>query len=207
MRKIILSSIGIIFLMTLCIQQIKAQSIFIKTGRNLTNYTFNSTSLANLQNEIGQTLELGYTGYRPNNKRFYYGLSAGIEEYNASGIILGSNLVWETTYANVKGLAYYELLHNEKNGIAIKSGLGLATMMHGRQQIDGKRYDLLKQDEFKGVFISPQIGLSYHMTINRMVSLCLDYDYAHQFSLTNTTDQKLQFINHSLSVGFSIDLN
>jgi hypothetical protein len=206
MKKIILLS----FLMILSIQVLQAQSIFIKSGRNLTNYKFgNATSESPfLQNEIGQSYEFGYISNQPSENRFYYGLSLGLEEYNASGGQYSTNaLVWETNYANFKGLGYYRLYSNEKSAIAIKGGLGLATLIHGRQQINGARFDLLKQDEFKGLFLSPQLGLSYTFSIDKSISLLLDYDYGRQFSLTNGTEQKLSFINHSLSLGFSVNIN
>ena len=209
MKKPFLLSFLIGFMVMLCIHQSKAQSISIKTGRNLTNYKFGNSNneLPGLQNEIGQTYEFGYISKRANDKRFYYGFSAGLEEYNASGSISTINLVWETTYANVKGLGYYKLFYNDKHGVALKGGLGLATLIHGRQQINGTRFDLLNQDEFKGLFISPQIGLSYNMFINKDISLRLDYDYGRQFSLSNNNStQRLQFINHSLSLGFSVNI-
>jgi len=207
MKKTFLLSFLTGTMVMLCIHQSKAQSIFIKTGRNLTNYTFGSTSLVQLQDEIGQTYEFGYTSKQTTDKRFYYGFSAGIDDYNASGSIAGTNLSWETTYANVKGLGYLQLLNNDKNGVALKGGLGLATLIHGRQQIDGVRYNLSRQDEFKGMFICPQIGLSYNLSLNKDVSLRLDYDYARQLSMGKNPNPKLQFNNHSLRLGFSVDLN
>lgn len=195
--------------MILSIQVLQAQSIFIKSGRNLTNYKFgNETSESPLlQNEIGQSYEFGYISKKPLENKFYYGVSLGLEQYNASGGQYSTNtLVWETNYANLKGLGYYRIYSSEKSSIAVKGGLGLATLIHGRQQINGARFDLLKQDEFKGLFLSPQIGLSYIFSIDNGISLLLDYDYGHQFSLTNGTEQKLSFINHSLSLGLSVNI-
>ena len=205
MKKTIL----LIFLMTLSIQVLKSQSIFIKSGRNLTNYKFSSSvnEAASLQNEIGKSYEFGYISNLSARKRFYYGVSLGLEEYNASGSYSSNQLVWETSYANLKGLGYYTLYKNDRQHVSAKAGLGLATLIHGRQQINTSRYNLLKENEFKGLFISPQIGLSYNFAINNQMKLLVDYDYANQYSLTNTSDQKLSFINHSLSIGFSVNIN
>lgn len=205
MKKTIL----LIFLMMLSIQVLKSQSIFIKSGRNLTNYKFSSSvnETAHLQNEIGKSYEFGYTSNLAAKKRFYYGVSLGLEEYNASGSYFSNQLVWETSYANLKGLSYFTLYKNDRQRVAVKAGLGLATLIHGRQQINTSRYNLLKENEFKGLFISPQIGLSYNFAINNQMNLLVDYDYANQYSLTNTSDQKLSFINHSLSIGFSVNIN
>ena len=192
------------------IQGIKAQSIFIKSGRNLTNYKLSGTTnqAVFLQNEIGQSYEFGYLSRQPEKKRFYYGISLGLEQYNATGGNYSpNNLTWETNYANLKGLGYFKILSANRNQIALKGGLGLATLIHGRQEINGTRYDLLKQDEFNGLLVSPQIGLAYSLQINKDINLHLDYDYANQFSVTNSSDQKLTFINHSLSLGFSVNIN
>lgn len=205
MKRTILLSI----LLMLSIQVLKAQSVFIKSGRNLTNYKL-SGAVNNpvfLQNEIGQNYEFGYLSNQKDNS-FYYGVSLGLEQYNATGgNYSANNLVWETNYANLKGLGYFKVLDNDINQIAIKGGLGLATLIHGRQEINGARYDLLKEAEFKGLFISPQLGLAYSMKINSDINIHLDYDYANQISLTNRSQQKLKFINYSLSLGFSININ
>jgi hypothetical protein len=207
MKKTILLSL----LLMLSIQILKAQSIFIKSGRNLTNYKFSSSTNESvfLQNEIGQNYEFGYLSEQPEKKRFYYGISLGLEQYNATGGNYSpNNLTWETNYAILKGLGYYKIFTAKRNQIAIKGGLGLATLIHGRQEINGTRYDLLNQDEFKGLFVSPQVGLAYSLSINNTINLHLDYDYANQLSVTNSnSDQKLSFINHSLSLGFSVNIN
>ena len=197
-------------MLMISIQLLKAQSIFIKSGRNLTHYIFgnNLNEIPKLQNGIGQTLEFGYTSKQTADKRLYYGFSAGLEEYNASGSIATINLVWETTYANFKGLGYYTLFYNDKHGVALKGSLGLATLIHGRQQINDTRFTLSKEDEFKVVFINSQIGLSYNMVINKDVSFRLDYDYGQQFNLSDISKtQKLRFVNHSLSLGFSVNID
>ncbi|QEK52315.1 hypothetical protein FYC62_12150 [Pedobacter aquae] len=205
MKRIILLSL----LLLLSMQFLKAQSVFIKSGRNLNNYIFSSSGneVANLQNEIGQSYEFGYISKIPQKKRFYYGFSLGLEEYNASGSYASNNLVWETSYANFKGLGYYKLLQIDRNSLAVKGGLGFATLIHGRQQINGGRYDLLKETEFKGLFLNTQLGLSYSFSINNDIHLLADYDYGKQYSLANSSNQKLSFNNHSLSLGFSININ
>lgn len=205
MKRTILLS----FLLLVSLQYIEAQTVFIKSGRNLNNYKFSSSGneVANLQNEIGQSYEFGYIGKIPEKKRFYYGYSIGLEEYNASGSYASNNLVWETSYANFKGLGYYRLLKIERHLLSIKGGLGLATLIHGRQQINGGRYDLLKEKEFKGLFLNTQLGLSYSFSINNNIQVLADYDYGKQYRLANNNGQKLSFNNHSLSLGFSIDIN
>lgn len=196
-------------LLMLGIQVSRAQSIFIKSGRNLTNYKFSNSAneSPNLQSEVGQSYELGYMSGQPNNSRLYFALSAGLDQYNASGNYATTNLVWETNYANLKGSGYLTIFDNGRSGLSVKAGLGLATLVHGRQQINGTRYDLLKQDEFKGLFISPQVGLSYSFSINSEMDIHLDYDYGRQYSLTNGNGQKLSFIDHGISVGLSMNIN
>lgn len=206
MKRTILLSLVLL----LGIQVLKAQSIFIKSGRNLTNYKLSGTTNTPvfLQNEIGQSYEFGYLSKQKDSKRYYYGISLGLEQFNATGGNYSpNNLVWETNYALVKGLGYYEIFEKSNHQLSLKGGLGLATLIHGRQEINGTRYDLLKQQEFNGLFVSPQIGASYRLKINNDISMLLDYDYANQFSVTNSSEQKLKFINHSLSLGFNVNIN
>lgn len=191
------------------VKVINAQSIAIKYGKNLTKYKFGNggdSEPINLQNKIGQNYEFNFTSYQDINSKYYYGFSAGVEERNANGSYLNTNLNYETTYANFKVLGYSILFRDNQSQLSLKGGLGLSTLIYGRQQINGVGYNLIKDAEFNGFFIGPQIGLSYDMAINRDISLRLDYDYAHQFSLTNTTRQKLQFTNHCLSLGLSINI-
>lgn len=196
------------FLFLIREQDLKAQSIFFKTGGNLTKYVFDnySNAVTNLQSETGKNYGLGFMSKQANKQVFYYTLSAGLEEYNASGFYANNNLVWETLYVNLKGLGYISLFNNSKNQISLKQGLGLATLVHGRQQINEVRSDLLKENEFKGLFIDLQAGLSYNLTIIKDICFSVDYDYGHQYNLSNKSEQKLSFINHSLSFGFGINI-
>jgi hypothetical protein len=204
-RSILLSLV-----LLLGIQVLKAQSIFIKSGRNLTNYKLKGTTNQPvfLQNEIGQSYEIGYQSKQPDVKPYYYGISLGLEQFNASGGNYSpNNLVWETNYAVLKGLGYFRVFEKSSHQLSLKGGLGLATLIHGRQEINGARYDLLKQKEFNGLFLSPQAGVSYRLKINNDIGILLDYDYANQFSVTNSSEQKLKFINHSLNLGFNVNIN
>lgn len=196
-------------LLMIVIQTIQAQSIFINSGRNLTNYEFEdpTNAIVNLQNEIGQNYEVGFMSGKKEKKRYFYSVSAGVNEYNASGGSYSNNrLVWNTSYITLKGQGYYSLYTHDRHLFAAKAGLSLETLVHGRQQVNANSYDLLKQGNFNGLFVSPQFGVFYNFEISNNMNLHVNYDYAQHYS-TKSNETKLSIINHSLSVGFSVNIN
>lgn len=203
MKKILLLGLFLFNILTL-----KAQEIFFHSGKNLTAYNFkeSTNSSVNLQKGIGYNYELGFFSASKNDQALFFSVSAVINEYNATGSTSGAAMEWKTNYLGAKGAFYYTALQSSYNNLAIKIGLGAESIVYGRQKINFDQMNLFAQKEFSGIFAGPGVGLLYSYKVNNDFGLQLAYNYDMHFSLTNKTQEKLNFNNHSLNVGFSVKI-
>ena len=192
-----------------CIFTLQAQELFFHSGKNLTAYNFKdyAHSVVDLQNGIGFNYEVGFMSTKKVDNPIFFSVSAVINEYNASGATSGTAMEWKTNYLGAKGSIYYSALKNKSNNLALRVGLGAETIVFGRQKINFDESDIVNQQEFSGVFAGPGIGLLYGYKINNDFGLQVGYNYDKHFSLSNKSQEKLAFNNHSLNIGFSVKLD
>lgn len=185
---------------------LQAQEIFFHSGKNLTTYDFKAytNTMVDLQNGTGFNYELGLFSSSKNNKPLFFSVSAVINEYNATGSTIGAAMEWKTNYLGAEGALYYTVLKSTYNVLALKVGFGAESIVYGRQKINFDQMNLVTQKEFSGIFAGPGVGLLYSYEINNDFGLQLAYNYDMHFGLTNKTQEKLNFNNHSLNVGFSV---
>ena len=121
---------------------------------------------------------------------------------------LVNNYSWETNYLGVQGILKYAILDNLSGfGLNINGGVNLNHIVNGKQKINGQTFDLTDNDEFKGLFVQPIIGLDAKYQINETFALGLGYHYSKNFGLTNSTPQKLNFNNSQLQFNLIMSLN
>jgi hypothetical protein len=200
--------IALIFFIFLLINAVKAQEIYFNTGKNFSAYGFSdeTNEIVNLKGDIGNSFEIGYIAKPELNLPLYFSFGFGLNEYNAIGYYNFSNQIWKTHYLGINGKVHYPFINNNINSLALNIGLGAETLVNGNQNIDGDNFDLTKQEEFKGLWINPQIGLNYSYFINDNFKLNLQYGYSKHFNLSNKSIQKLDFNNHAIKIGFSVNI-
>jgi len=204
MKKCLLIGIFLYSIFTL-----QAQEVFLNGGKNFTAYDFKANTLENvdLKNGNGFNYELGYNSANKSNNPFFFSVSAVINEYNASGSTSGRAIEWKTNYLGAKGAIYCTILQNTYNNLAFKVGLGVESIVYGRQKINYDQMDLVGQKEFSGIFTGPGVGLLYSFEINVDFALQIAYNYDKRFNISNQSQEKLNFNNHSLNVGFSVKID
>jgi hypothetical protein len=188
---------------------LKAQELFFHSGKNLTTYDFKDYTHANvdLQNGIGFNYEVGFFSAKKSDNPFFFSASAVINEYNSSGASTGAAMEWKTNYVGTKGAFYYSVFNSKLNNLALKVALSAESIVFGRQKINFDQMDLVAQKEFSGIFAGPGVGLLYSYKINSDFALQLAYNYDKRYSLSNKSQEKLAFNNHSLNIGFSVKLD
>lgn len=188
---------------------LKAQELFFHSGKNLTAYDFKAktNSTIDLQKGIGYNYEVGFFSYHKKNNPLFYSVSAVINEYNATGSTTGAAMEWKTNYLGIKGAFYYKVLNGKFSNLALKVGFGAETIVYGRQKINFEQMELTTQKEFSGIFAGPGVGVLYSYEINKDFGLQLAYNLDKHFSLSNGSQEKLNFNNHSLNVGFSVTID
>jgi len=186
-----------------------SQEAYFSMGRNFTTYDYTNSegnSNDNVEGSSGAAYELGYV-FSLGDK---LGLAAGLtlNEFNATGGNQVNNYSWETNYLGVQGILKYAILDNLSGfGLNVNGGVNFNHIVNGKQKINGQTFDLTDNDEFKGLFVQPIIGLDAKYQISETFALGLGYHYSKNFGLTNSTPQKLNFNNSQLQFNLIMSLN
>ena len=186
-----------------------SQEAYFSMGRNFTTYDYTNSdgnSNDNIEGSSGAAYELGYV-FSLGDK---LGLAAGLtlNEFNATGGNQVNNYSWETNYLGVQGILKYAILDNLSGfGLNVNGGVNFNHIVNGKQKINGQTFDLTDNDEFKGLFVQPILGLDAKYQISETFALGLGYHYSKNFGLTNSTPQKLNFNNSQLQFNLVMSLN
>jgi len=185
-----------------------SQEAYFSMGRNFTTYDYTNSegnSNDNVKGSSGAAYELGYV-FSLGDK---LGLAAGLtlNEFNATGGNQVNNYSWETNYLGVQGILKYAILDNLSGfGLNINGGVNLNHIVNGKQKINGQTFDLTAEDEFKGLFVQPIIGLDAKYQINSDFAIGLGYHFSKNFGLSSS-DEKLNFNNSQLQFNLVMSLN
>jgi len=197
MKKLLL-----IALIALSFQHIQAQEIYLQTGKNYTQYDYKSdtSSSPSLQSGSGNFYEIGYV-MTLNNEKLKYAVGLSLNEYNAIGGDINSSYSWNTQYLGVQNT--FSIAFVKKRGFeaSANGGLGISTLIYGKQNLNGQFLDLSSQKEFSGLWIAPNLGLKASYNVDNDIYLSLGYTYSKSFNLSNSTDEKLSFNNSQIQFG------
>ena len=197
MKKLILLFLGLY-----SIQSMYSQQIYLQTGKNFTQYDYKSdtNSTPSLQAGSGDFYEIGYA-MNLNNEKLNYAIGFSLNEYNAIGGNQASSYSWNTQYMGIQNT--FSLSFVKVNGFegSVSGGLGIATLIYGKQNINGQYLDLSSQKEFSGLLLSPKLGLQANYNVDNDIYLSLGYAYSKSFNLTNNTPEKLSFNTNQIQFG------
>lgn len=200
------------FLLTSC--SIFSQELYFKTGKNFTKYVYKDESLQvnpNIQSGTGNFYEVGLA--KPFiNKKFSYEVGLSLNDYNAVGGNSAGSYRWDTQYLGIHGGLSYSLLYSKTKpkkdfDFLIKTGLNAATIIYGKQEINGVYYDLVRQKEFSGIVVESSVGFTAKYAIPSFGALSLGYDFCQSINITNTSKEKLSFNTHQLELGVHFNIN
>ncbi|MDR6845312.1 OmpA family protein [Flavobacterium granuli] len=203
MRKLIL-----LFVLACSFQKMHSQQIYLKTGRNYTDFNYKSDagSNTNLQAGTGSFYEVGYSILlKQGSLKYNIGLS--LNQYNAIESTSSNSYSWNTEYAGIENSLTYSFVKTKGFELGVNGGLGIATIVYGKQQINGAYLDLMSQKEFSGLLLSPKAGLQASYNVNKDVFFSLGYYFSKGFNVTNSTDEKLSFNTHQIQLGIHIQMN
>jgi hypothetical protein len=197
MRKLLL-----LVVLVLSIQNIHSQEIYLQTGKNFTQYDYksNSSSSPSLQSGSGNFYEIGYV-MTLNNEKLKYAIGLSLNEYNALGGDINSSYSWNTQYMGVENTFSIAFLNTGGFQASANGGLGISTLIYGKQNLNGQYLDLSSQKEFSGIWVAPKLGLTASYNVDNDIYLSLGYAYSKSFSVSNSTDEKLSFNNNQIQFG------
>jgi hypothetical protein len=203
MKKLVLLS-----LIIASIQNLQSQEIYFYSGKNYTKYDFKDntgTSSPSLQTGSGNFYEIGYAMLLGNEK-ISYALGLNLNEYNALGDSVFNSYSWNTQYLGLKNSLSYSLFGRNSFDVALSGGLTLATLIYGKQEINGTYLDLMKQKEFSGLIVQPFVGLQTRYNISNDGYLSFGYNFSKSFNVSNSTSEKLSFNNSQLQFGIHFNM-
>ncbi len=181
------------------------QEIYLYTGKNFTNFEYKSTSSSsnvNLHSDSGSYYAIGFRfPFKEENDRFYYEVELNLNQYNAVGDDSIRAYSWQTDYFGGKYNALYAVLKNEHIEISCNSGVGLSTILNSKQLINGLYCNLINNDVFSGVWVQPSLGVQVKYMFRTNIHFSLGYNFSKSFNFTNSTSDKLSFVNNQIQFG------
>jgi hypothetical protein len=180
-----------------------SQEVYLNAGNNFTKYTYKNSSGQsdlNIQSGTGNFYEIGLA--KPFiNKNLSYSVGLSWNEYNAIGNNSLSTYSWNTQYMGLHGGLSYSFFPKRDLDFLLKAGLNGATIIYGKQEIDGVYYDLIHQEEFSGMILESSIGFQIKYNVSSFGFLTVGYNYCTSTNITNTSKEKLSFNTNQLQMG------
>ena len=198
-------------------QNAKAQEIYINSGKNTTNFDYQSSNGTdenlNFRNGTGNYFEVGYVHGLINYKLLY---SVGLiyNEYNSKASNYSTNYSWKTKYLGITNKISFNLskeyseCSNYGSGLRTFLSIGFNTskLTSGEQYINNYYYDLVGTEDFLGIIVQPFAGINSQYNISRNFKLTMGYNFSKSFALLNDSDEKISFNNHQFQLGFQISI-
>lgn len=210
MKKLIFT-----LLFTLSVSGVYSQEIYFLTGKNYTTYqlSYQGTETVNQLDkkgsgnsyEIGVALPIKVQRLAfDNNLDYIVGLN--LNQFNASAGNQNNHYSWETDYIGITNALKFSFVQTDHVDISVKGGFTTATLISGSQKINNSKFELHNQKDFNGIIVSPLLGLQAKCNLSEYGYLSFGYNYSRSFSLTNTTEKKVSFLNHQILFGISFEL-
>ncbi|MFA9189231.1 hypothetical protein AAGV33_14890 [Flavobacterium sp. FBOR7N2.3] len=191
-----------------------SQEVYFASGKNYTKYNYkdaNFQSNPNLQSGTGNFYEVGIVKSLV-NKNILYSFGIALNEYNAIGGNSANSYRWDTEYLGLHGALLYQFythIVGSKNKIDFlaKARLNAATIIYGKQEINGMYYDLINENEFSGLILESSLGFMAKYQIASFGALSLGYNFGQSVNITNDSREKISFNTNQLQLGFHFNIN
>lgn len=189
--------------------QLFSQEAYFVAGSNFSKYAFKSLDGAQttqLQSGIGSTYEMGYSRLFENQK-ISWSIGLTLNDYNAIAGSQSESYKWDTKYIGVQNALSYNYPVTNDFQLAVKGGLNISTLIYGKQNINGAVYDLMDQDEFSGLLLSPFVGVDARYELNDLGYLSLGYAFSKSLNPFNASSEKLSFDTNQILFGIHFNIN
>ena len=189
--------------------QLFSQEAYFVAGSNITKYTFKSSQgvmNTKLQSGSGSSFEMGYSSPLRNQK-FSYAVSVTMNEYNALAGSPANSYEWDTKYFGVQNAISFKYPISDIFQLMFNGGINVSSIIYGKQTMNGVVYDLMGQDEFKGILFSPFIGAQTKYKLNDFGYLSLGYSFSKSLNPSNGSPDKLSFNTNQIQFGIHFNIN
>lgn len=203
----------LLFCVCLSSTSVFAQSLYFKTGKNFTNYVFESSSggiqssIVKLKPDSGSFYEFGIA-LPFSSSRFSCEFGISLNELNSIVEAPSKSVKYKTEYVGLDNSVLFSVIRTKKILCDAKLGFGLQTMVFGKQEIGGVLYDLKQFDEFNGLFFRQSLGLQVKLAASNQLNFSVGYDYHYDvFNTKNNSNQSLLINNNQIKFGIYYKLD
>lgn len=203
----------LLFFICVSFTPIFSQSLYFKTGKNFTNYIFETStsgiqsSTVRLQSDSGSFFELG-AALPFKDTRFSYEFGVSLNELNSLVVSPSKAVRYKTEYVGLDNSVSFSVINTKRVLIDAKLGFGLQTIVFGRQEIGGVIYDLKKFGEFNGLFFRQSLGTQIKLLVSNQLNFSIGYDFHYDvFNTKNNINQSLLINNNQIKFGIYYKLD
>jgi hypothetical protein len=199
--------IKLYFLLLLLSSYSYSQSFFAKFGKNFTNYSFDfrypdGSKFGSLQMDTGSFYEIGFEIPFKATSRFSYQFGIAFDELNSLVGEPSASVTYKTEYIGLNNGVLFSFIKSKRFIVDARLGFTLSTMIFGKQNIEGKIYDLKQYSEFNGLFFRPFVGGQLKFIASKQLAIGLGVENYFAGFNTNVTNQSLFFNNKQYNLGF-----
>ena len=194
-------------LLFLTVTAANAQGYYFNFGQNYTKYDYKNSlgqRNSNIKSDKGVMVDFGYQWVISDNEEWHYRAGLSFQQFNAKGQNDTFNYSWVTNYLGIQNGLSYDIFtsSDEDFVINLNSGFTVSKIIKGEQLINNSGYDLTKENEFKGLFLQPHLGIENEIKINDFAVLGLGYRFSKAIRTSKPEAESLNFINNSFYVNF-----
>jgi len=185
-----------------------AQRAYFSTGTNFSAFNFISPNpmLTPLEGGTGSNHEMGLSLIlKPENLSYSVGLN--LNEYNAMAGDFANSYSWNTKFLGLNNSIDYSIPLIGNFRVILQGGLNLSTIVYGQQVINGAYYDLIKQDEFSRLNITPHVHLAFTAPIKDIGFISLGYGVNKSFFPMNNSEEKLSITTNQFVFGLHFNIH
>ncbi len=203
--------LSLLLILFLTVIAANAQGYYFNIGQNYTKYDYKNSlgqRNSNLKSDSGILADFGYQWNISSNPKWQYKAGLSFQQFNATGKSASFDYSWTTSYLGIQNSLSYDIYtsNDEEVSVKINSGFTGSKIIKGEQMINNTRYNLTEEEDFRGLFLQPHIGLENEFLINESIKLGLGYRFSKAFRLSSDSKETLNFINNAIYLNFKYSI-
>ena len=186
-----------------------SQEISFAIGTNFTQYNLKNPETfigTPLQTGSGSSCEIAYLD-TTNEKKLFYEIGIGINEYNALAGTTANSYRWTTKSFGARLGLEYELFNLGKVQLRPQIGMNFSTIVYGKQEINGAIFDIRNNSDFSGIKLIPYLGIKAKYKLADNTSISFGYNNSISFKPTLTNKEYLTITSSQIVFGLHFNIN
>jgi hypothetical protein len=203
--------LSFIIILFISVTTANAQGYYFNFGQNFTKYDYKNSlgqRNSNIKSDNGFMVDFGYQWNISSNANWQYKAGLSFQQFNAVGKNATYDYSWKTDYLGIQNSLSYNIYtsNDEEVSFRINAGFTGSKIIKGEQMINNTRFNLTKEEDFKGLYLQPHLGLENEFFINESIKIGLGYRFSKAFRLSSDSKETLNFINNAIYLNFKYSI-